>query len=329
MNLLLVVSLFVAAPGAGSQTEAAAESVRDALARSVPFLQREGQAWIENRQCVSCHQIPFMAWSLNEARRAGAAVEEKKLNETIAWSVDWRNWTAPKNREKTDQAQAETGNIDTMYQLLLGLAYANDGAPADWAGEFETALIERQQGDGSWKASGQLPLQNRPQRETTEVTTMWTLLALQSRSGELPNWREKLAAARKFLAEAQPGQSSEWRAVRMLFERRFGSKEKEAELQRELLSRQRDDGGWGWLLDRPSDALGTGIVLFALSHERQEADAAAVERARRFLLDTQEEDGSWTVPSTLKRAKGNVKETSTYWGTAWAVIGLARTQPAP
>ncbi|MCA9120202.1 MAG: hypothetical protein H6822_33830 [Planctomycetaceae bacterium] len=329
MKLLILVSLFGAAPPCDSQTPATVESVRSVVARSVPFLQREGQSWIENRQCVSCHQIPFMVWSLNEARRAGAAVDEDKLNETIAWSVDWQNWTAPKNREKTDRAQAETGNVDTMYQLLLAHTYADSNSPEDWAGAFETALVQRQQGDGSWKACGQLPLQNRPARETTEVTTMWTVLALQPRSGDLPNWKEKLAAAKEFLAEAQLGQSSEWWALRMLFEQRFGSKEKQAELRQELLSRQRDDGGWGWLGEGPSDALGTGIVLFALSHVSQDLDPNAVERARRFLLDTQEDDGSWTVPSTLKRAKGNVKETSTYWGTAWAVIGLVRTQPAP
>ena len=152
------------------------------------------------------------------------------------------------------------------------------------------------------------------------------MLALQPRSGELPGWNEKITAAKKFMDEAKPGQSSEWWAVRLLFEQRFGSPEREAELRTELLSKQHEDGGWGWLTDNRSDALGTGIVLFALSHKPQAA-TAAIEKARRFLLDTQEEDGSWIVPSTLKRAKGSVKETSTYWGTAWAVIGLARTQP--
>ncbi|MCC9604279.1 terpene cyclase/mutase family protein [Blastopirellula sp. JC732] len=329
MNLLIVVSLLVAAPSADSPSEAPAESVRDAVTRSVPFLEREGQAWIDNRKCASCHQVPFMVWSLNEAHRAGAEVDLKKLNETIAWSTDWQNWSASKNRDETKQEQAKSGNIDTMYQLLLGRNYAAneaDDSPAEWVETFETALATRQQEDGSWTACGQLPLQNRPERETNEVSTMWTLLALHPRSGELPNWNEKLDAAKKYLQEAQPGQSSEWWALRMMFEQRFGSLETATELKQELLSKQREDGGWGWLVEKPSDALGTGIVLFALSHDRQEADAA-VESARQFLLDTQKEDGSWIVPSTLKRANGKVKDTSTYWGTAWAVIGLARTQP--
>lgn len=328
MNVLLVVSLLVAAPPADSPMDASTESVHSAIGRSVPFLQREGQAWIDNRKCVSCHQVPFMVWSLKEAHSAGATVDQAKLSETSAWSVDWQNWTAPKNREKTDQAEAETGNIDTMYQLLLSSNYSDDKAAGEWERAFETALVTRQEDDGSWKACGQLPLQDRPQRETTEVTTMWTLLALQPRAKELPSWDDKLTSAKQFLTEAEPGQSSEWWAVRMLFEQRFGSPEKQQEFKQQLLSRQQEDGGWGWLADRPSDALGTGIVLFALSHQPQEGDAAAIGKARRFLIDTQEEDGSWTVPSTLKRAKGKVKETSTYWGTAWAIIALVRTQPA-
>lgn len=327
MNLLLLVSLLVAAPADGLQVDVPAKAVHDAVSRSVPFLQSEGQAWIENRKCVSCHQVPFMVWSLNEARGIGVKVDEVKLDETAAWAVDWQNWTAPKNREETDQAKAEAGNIDTMYQLLLSSYYTSSDTSKDWAAAYDTALVKNQQEDGSWKACGQLPTQDRPVRETNEVTTMWTLLALEPRSADLPNWNEKLSTAKQYLAEAKPGQSSEWWAVRMLFEQRFGSPEKAEQLKKELLSKQHEDGGWGWLLEKPSDALGTGIVMFALSHEPQEADAEAIERTRRFLLDTQQDDGSWTVPSTLKRAKGKPKETSTYWGTAWAVIGLVRTQP--
>lgn len=259
----------------------------------------------------------------------GVEINQQQLRETIKWSVDWENWTAPKNLDTTDQSQAEAGNIDTMYQLLLGQSYTNDGISRDKIETFRAALMVNQQQDGSWNACGQLPMQNRPLRETTEVTTMWTLLALQPRSRELANWDEKLANAKLLIAESQTGESSEWWAVRMLFEQQFGSKEKAAGLTKHLLSIQNDDGGWGWLVNKPSDALGTGVALFALSHQSREANEAAVRRARQFLLETQQDDGSWTVPSTIKRAKSKAKDTSNYWGTAWAVIGLIRTQPTP
>jgi hypothetical protein len=49
-----------------------------------------------------------------------------------------------------------------------------------------------------------------------------------------------------------------------------------------------------------------------------------VERAVAFLVKTQREDGSWKVIGTKKGADGETP-TGTYWGTGWAVIGLARS----
>lgn len=330
MNLLFVVSLLVASPTADAAAKpVSADDVRGAVARSVPFLESRGQAWIDERQCVSCHQVPFMVWGLQEARRSGAAVDRQKLSETRAWAVDWRNWSAPANREKTDEPQAVAGNVDTMYQLLLGRPYGSDVGTPEWASRFARDLLAAQQAEGSWKACGQLPLQNRPARETTEVTTMWALLALAPLASSQDDWPQKLSSTRKWLDQGgadESRESTEWWAVRLLWERRFGASEKAAEMRKQLLARQHDDGGWGWLADSPSDALGTGIALYALSQDKDDA-AAAIRRAQRFLLDTQQKDGSWTVPSTLKRATGGVKATSTYWGTAWAVIGLVRTMP--
>ena len=54
---------------------------------------------------------------------------------------------------------------------------------------------------------------------------------------------------------------------------------------------------------------------------------AAVERAQAFLLKTQLPDGSWWVVS---REKGRKSLASSFYGSAWATLGLIRTlQPAP
>ncbi|MEM7230922.1 MAG: hypothetical protein AAF517_02025 [Planctomycetota bacterium] len=52
-----------------------------------------------------------------------------------------------------------------------------------------------------------------------------------------------------------------------------------------------------------------------------------MQRARAFLLKTQGEDGVWETPSTLKRKKREAIETSNYFGTGWAVLGLLETLP--
>jgi len=45
------------------------------------------------------------------------------------------------------------------------------------------------------------------------------------------------------------------------------------------------------------------------------------------LIDTQRDDGTWAVRSTLERSRDEVTDTAVYWGSAWAVIGLAEIKP--
>ena len=47
-----------------------ADEVRELVQRSVPFLEKEGVAWMTERKCASCHQVPAMLWSLDRAARA-------------------------------------------------------------------------------------------------------------------------------------------------------------------------------------------------------------------------------------------------------------------
>jgi hypothetical protein len=53
----------------------------------------------------------------------------------------------------------------------------------------------------------------------------------------------------------------------------------------------------------------------------------AIARGRRFLVESQRADGSWAVRGTKKDKAKKVEPTATYWGTCWAVIGLAETLP--
>lgn len=300
-------------------TTASAEEALDIARRSLPFIKEKGLAWIEDRQCASCHQIPSMLWSLNSAAMAGLETERKEVAEWTPWAADWRHWNQTKDKDGVDKVSA--GNIDTMVFLLLGRDAAAD-ASQTWITGFREQLLKNQQPDGSWKPGGQLPLAKRPIREMSEVTTMWTLLALKSYADmELPAETQKRAEA--FLDKAQPGQSTEWHGVRLL------SKPEDAALRDALLKLQHEDGGWGWLANDPSDAFGTGLALYALARSGVPTAHDSVRRAVTFLKNTQKPDGSWPVPSTRAKDKNKVIATSTYWGTAWAMIGLLESQTRP
>src|SRR5262249_46639208 len=92
MNRLLSVALLVlfgcaARTSAGEKLPAEAD-VRQAIERALPFVEKDGLAWIKQRDCMSCHVVTFMLWAHTEAKAHGIRVDEKKLAEWTEWSMN-------------------------------------------------------------------------------------------------------------------------------------------------------------------------------------------------------------------------------------------------
>jgi N-acyl-D-amino-acid deacylase len=66
---------------------------------------------------------------------------------------------------------------------------------------------------------------------------------------------------------------------------------------RAVQSLQRADGGWSDMASMESNAFTTGKVLVALRAAGVSAADGVFRRGVKFLLDTQQEDGSWYVRS--------------------------------
>jgi hypothetical protein len=152
----------------------------------------------------------------------------------------------------------------------------------------------------------------------------------------------KPGAARGTIYEGKPTGNpdtlNERLVLRLLVARKFGKPGNADEILKELLARQAADGGWSANpeVHQPSDAFATGQSLYALclAGNGDEKVKAAVERGCTFLLTKQEKNGSWIVPSTAfhppSGRPARDKKTDavyTYWGTAWATLGLLHTLP--
>ncbi|MEE8524548.1 MAG: prenyltransferase/squalene oxidase repeat-containing protein [Thermoanaerobaculia bacterium] len=285
--------------------------IRRAVERTLPYLEEHGVAWIDKHQCTSCHQIPVMIWTHHSAAERGLEVDGAKLDE-------WTKWVLAEAQGKG------SSNSDGMAQLILGRPAAMDGAYVEGFDALTELVAGRQKADGSWKAGGQLPDQRRPESETHRVSTAWAVLALASLDEPGEAVDRGRARIDGWIEAGAEGESHEWLVVRLLYADRFGDEGLERELFDQLAAEQNSDGGWSWLRGEASDAFATGQSLYALGLLGRVPGDPVVRRARQFLLDTQEEDGTWFVRSTLSEGKG-VTPTSRYWGTGWAAIGLLST----
>lgn len=318
MRSLTLIFIILLAPAVARADQPAALLV--AIRRGVSSVEQDGVEWIKERNCVSCHQVPAMLWTLGEAHKRGFYDHPEKLTDWTEWSLDWQHWNTAKDGQTEDTVAA--GNVDTMTSLILGYPTC---LPAEknktQIARYVDHIVHFQQEDGSWKAGGQLDLQKRSKVESGQVTTMWAILALDATRLDSDAVKEARSRAVKYLADLPPGKSIEWWLTRWLVERTIDRK-KADDLLAQLLEFQHDDGGWGWLHADPSDAFGTGLALYGLTRSGLRSDHAAVRRARDYLLRTQDEDGSWPTHSTLDRHKTRVLPTSRHWATAWATLAL-------
>ena len=112
--------------------------------------------------------------------------------------------------------------------------------------------------------------------------------------------------------------------------------EKLADLAQSLRQRQRKDGGWAQLPMLESDAYATGEVLYTLAQTvKVPVTDPAWQRGLRFLLERQEDDGTWhvarrTFPFQPTMESGFPHHRDSWLSaaaTSWAVLALTRALP--
>ena len=211
-------------------------------------------------------------------------------------------------RDRSDAKEETVKSVDALRDFIIGL----------------------QDKDGFWKAGGQLPSQKRPISETNQVSTMICLLGLATL--DQPN--EKMIESRdKAVAWIKstppngkdPAVSGEWYTMRLVVAKKFGEPKDVEALRDQILAAQQSDGGWGWLWADKSDAFGTGLALYALAESGVPSSHPAIERAWKFLIETQTDAGSWIVNGTKTPNKDKLHAMSSFWGSTWALLGLSKS----
>jgi hypothetical protein len=331
MRALLATALLSAFACARAGAAPAAEvpplspQVRASVVKALPFLEKEGVKWHEDKTCLSCHHIPFMTWSHLDASRRGLSVDPDKLKEWLAWCVEWAE---PK------------GGDDVLGELLV--FFPREVVPApEGHKKFESLpeqIVKKQKPDGSWQASGQFRGEKWPAAEADQVTTMLMLLGLNTPwtdAAQTAAAREKALAWLKVNDAPQATRSS---TMRLWFDHRTGDSSRKEALTQKLLSQQKPDGGWSWRIDlEGSDPIATGEVLYVLGAIGSPTwDAASRQRAIEYLVKTQREDGSWyqdhkRISASIRKEPQKITTIDgiyTYYASGWATMGLLQMLPA-
>jgi hypothetical protein len=317
--VLLLLGVATVAAQAENPSPPDATQLRAAVTRSLEFLAREGDTWMNEKTCNACHHMPLLLWSHREAKQRGFTVNDKTFDEFVDWS---------KERAKDIRAGPEV-------LAFLKLAMPDQPAP-----ELTKLIVGLQQGDGSWKPGGQFAsMQRRDLSEATENSARIFLLALATQDADRGVTEAAQAKGAALLGKNDPPKSVETLVYRELYARRFDHPDASAALRAEILKLQHGDGGWAWTIgEEKSDSLATGEVLYVLQQTPEPASAEAISRARGWLLSQQREDGGWSIDitriskidrSTPEKSKSfkSATEIYTFWGSAWATIGLLEGLP--
>jgi hypothetical protein len=328
---ILVIFATVVGPFVGPALADPEKKPAQAIERGIEFLIKDAVKWREDKQCSTCHHGTMTVWALSEAKSRGYAVNAETL-------ADMTKWTKDRLLERIDKPRdTRPGwsmvNTPAMYLSLVAMTLPKQEAvSAEELKRIAGHLLRHQETDGSWAWSSAPPV-NRPPPffESDEVATLLAYTVLSphvpkdaKEKSDIRDSRDKAAA---WLAKSTPTDTTQAIAYWLFRDVQSGKPAKDVQAGIDaLLARQNKDGGWGQLKNVASDAYATGQAVYFLSLAGVKGDRAELKRGVQFLVQTQKDDGSWPM-----KRRGNPGVTPgpnvvpiTYFGSAWATMGLLR-----
>jgi len=325
-RLYLIPAALLAASSGYAQDAA---EIREAVRKSLVLMQAASRGFVDKSGCISCHNQSLAAMAMAAARERGIpvnAMEEAAIRKATVAVM------APHEETLLQSVASVPATPIVSGYTLMGLAAAK--YPGD---EMTSAAVHelaaRQRLDGRWHGDGERPPLD--QGDITATALSMRALQLYPLPGRQAEFTRRIGRARQWLESAEPHtmQDRVFQLLGMVW-----AKSNAAAIRRAgkvLLSLQKADGGWAPLPGLDSDAYATGQALVALEAAKlvRTTDPAYREGVR-YLMNTQEPDGSWHVRS---RALGfqpyfesGFPHGQDQWisaaGSAWASLALALTQ---
>jgi hypothetical protein len=228
------------------------------------------------------------------ARARGFAVRDEDLNKQTEFIAAFLE----RNRDDYREGRGQGGQVDTASYALLTLELGGWKPDATTEAVVEYLLLRDKDRD-HWRTTSHRP----PSEESDFTPTYLAIRALRRWGTDAQKERiaRRIDTARGWLSKAKAADTED-RVFRLLALRAAGADDKEVRpAAEELLRAQRKDGGWGQTDAMDSDAYATGSALVALQQAGGLATSdPAYRRGVAFLLNSQQDDGSWLVRSRSK-----------------------------
>jgi Ankyrin repeats (3 copies)/Squalene-hopene cyclase C-terminal domain len=285
--ILPLFGLTVTKPAASESAEPPRRSVREAITKSLATAQGPATKFLGTGGCLSCHAQHLNGLAVAAAQplgiRADYEMEAREAHTTaiLRGSIE----------QQLFQVQDPAAGVDSQQFSLMQIA--GSGVPPTLATDslvHHIAAMQRKEGDWPNYGAVRPPLEDGGFSHTAKgIRALW-LYAIPGRKAEFD---DRVARAASWLEKAEP-LTTEDRAMQILGIT-WARRQAPADHVRELLAKQRSDGGWGQTDNLPSDAYATGEALWALHECGVTASDAVYRRGVDYLLRTQQDNGTWHV----------------------------------
>ncbi|XXF75670.1 carboxypeptidase regulatory-like domain-containing protein [Myxococcaceae bacterium GXIMD 01537] len=290
--------------------------VREAAHKGLTFLSRASAEWTRQHNCFGCHVQAVTLEALTAAKHhqydvapkdIDAMVQALKLGVTAGGQVT---------------GAAFEGSAWARYDRWVDAKHTDDLL------KYAKQLVSLQAQDGSVvDDDARRPVTGGTMQTTFQAAQTWR--QAHERTADA-RWLAPMRKAESFLAAT----TANWKgsagdvyiqdinfALMGLVASGVGRAEPSTlRLQRLLLERQRQDGGWG-LEKGKSDAFATGQTVYALKLAGYSDTDAPVARAMSYLVQKQRANGAW---NTYNSGQGGAEKAE----TMWAVLGLVTVDVA-
>jgi hypothetical protein len=309
-------------------------SAEKALAALQTTAARSREAFLRHvskQDCASCHQQYLPMVAVGHARNRSIRFDHEAARDQLALLA--KAGTQFDDREFVAQALVHPDAAHTFGYRLLGLAAERVPSSAATDG-FVHHLVTIQMSDGRW--INNIP---RPPMMSSDITaTALSIHAIRHYGwrGREEEFASSIERARRWLRTVN-AHTTEEAAFQILGLHWAGEPPDMLVFRAQSLMRgQRKDGGWAQLPTLESDAYATGEALYALAQLAEgPVTDPAWRRGLRFLLERQEDDGTWRVarrafpfqPTMNSGFPHNRDSWISAAATSWAVMAL--TQAAP